>query len=808
MKNYKLLSLVFFFLTAVLWAQNTITISGKLHDDKNNPIREVYITESLNHKSTTTDENGFYSIEVPKGKKFTLYYRHENFKSLDINYNATYSSIKKDIQMLTEISTNVGEVVFQGTRKPQDISAVTISSKDIDKLPSMSGGVTELLRTLPYVNTNSELSSQYMVRGGNFDENLVYINGVEVYKPFLVRSGQQEGLSIINPDMASMLSFSAGGFEARYGDKMSSVLDIYYRRPKAFESSLEASLIGGSATIGFADKKQKLSALFGARYRNTNLILNTLDGDTNFNPTYWDFQSYIEYDFHPKWSLSFLGNYSSNDYEMKPKTRETTFGTYNQPIRLTVYYNGKENDKYLSANGSLSLKFKPNDKLLFSADAYAFHTKEEEYFDIAAGYSIEQYDDETQSTVTSFGTGGQIDHARNDLDMLVLGGQFRSRYKFDENSNIEAGVQFQREDIRDFMNEWQLIDSTGYSLPRPAMPPGELDPSELVLNYHISARNDLKSNRINGYVQYFKKFYWGTNRVMINAGIRGTHWDFNDETNISPRVQFAIKPDWEKRDMLFRFAVGMYYQPPFYKEIRRLDGSINENIKSQKSIHFILGNDYEFKWRDKPFKLTTELYYKSMDDLIPYYVDNVRIKYTGENNSKGYAYGIDTRLNTEFVKGADSWLSFSYARTKESIDGQGYIPRPTDQRFKVGLFFQDYMKFYPSMKASINLVYASGLPNGAPLFTNPYSYQSTLPAYKRVDVGLTKVFIDQGQFKSNSGVWSKFKELSLGLEIFNIFDIKNTVSNQWLRDVNSSRYYAVPNRLTGRFFNLKLWMKF
>ncbi|CVK16595.1 Outer membrane receptor proteins, mostly Fe transport [Apibacter mensalis] len=807
MKNYKILSfLVLWTVSFTVWGQ-AINISGKVEDEQGNPLKGAHVYVKSDQFSTS-DIKGNYRLQVPSHTSIILTVEHIGFSVDSKSIITTDEDIVVDFKLKTIKEKVIPEIVFKGARKKSaDITMHPIDMKNLDNTPTLSGGVEEILNTV-FVSTASELSSFYRVRGGNYDENLVYINGVEIYKPLSVRSGQQEGMSIINPDMVSTVNFSAGGFESRYGDKMSSVLDIAYRKPKKFETKLEASLLGGGTTFGFADKKNKFSGILGARYRNTDLILNTFDGDTDFNPEYFDVQTFLQYTWAPKWKLSFLGNYASNEYKMVPKKREVEFGTLHQPIKLNVAYNGNEKDTYKTANGTLSLEFKPTDNLAFNLDGYAFHSKEHEYFDISAGYMLQEADHNTGDFLPSFNSGGQINHGRNNLDMLVLGTQLKSKYNLNINSALEAGFQYQHEDIRNLKNEWQLIDSAGYSIPRPILPPGDLDESDLILLHHVSANNKLLSNRINGYLQYSTKFLWNTSRVLINAGVRATYWDFNGETNFSPRAQIALKPDW-KIDMLFRFATGFYYQPPFYKEAMRLDGILNDKIKSQRSIHFILGNDFEFKMLNKhPFKLTTEIYYKKLDDLIPYFLDNVRVIYTGENNSKGYAYGIDARLNGEFVSGAESWLSVSYGKTEENIDGRGYIPRPTDPRLKVGLFFQDYMKNYPRFKANVNLVYASGLPNGAPLYSDPYDYQTTLSDYKRADVGLTYVFVDQKKNKARIGTgWERFKELSLGLEIFNVFNVRNTISNEWIRDINSTSYYAVPNKLTGRFFNVKLNVK-
>lgn len=722
-----------------------------------------------------------------------------------------FSQARKKKDTTAKVNT-IEEVVFQKktTGKTNDITTVKISAKDAQNVASISGGIEGIIKTLPSVNSNTELSSQYMVRGGNYDENLIYINDIEIYRPFLIRNSQQEGLSIINPDMVSTVNFSAGGFEPRYGDKMSSALNIYYREPEKFEVDGEASLIGGRLTTGFgagkdSDGNKKFTALFSGRYRNTNLVLNTLKEDTDFNPKYMDFQTYLNYHFSPKFSMSFIGYYSKNDYEMIPKERSVDFGSLNQPLNLTVNYAGREDDKYKNMMGTYSMNFKPSEKWRFTLDAFAYQNREREYYSIASAYILQTFDPITGAPVTSYDTGGQIEHARNDLFVRTYGAQFRTRFSPNVNTDIELGFKYEKENLKDLTNEWKLVDSAGYSLPHTEFVDPR-NPGDLELMYNISGQNHIQPTRMSAYAQYSQKFFWGSSKVFVNAGARVAHWSFNNETIFSPRAQFAFKPDWDT-DMLFRLSGGVYYQAPFYKEIKDLDGNFNSDIKSQRSIQAILANDYEFYFDDRPFKLTTELYYKKMNNLIPYYMDNVRIRYSGKNNASGYAYGIDTRLFGEFVPGVDSWLSASYARVFENIDGKGDIPRPTDQRFRFAMFYQDYMPRFPQMRVNLTLVYAMGLPTGAPVLTDPYQYQKTLPSYKRVDLGLSYAFIDPKEKKSGYGFWGNFDELTLGVQVFNAFNIRNTVSNQWITDSNTNLMYPVPVRLTGRFFNVKLEFK-
>ena len=790
-------------------------INLKVLDEDGKPVSQANV--SYNNQNFTTDDNGFVKIPLADSEQ-TLSAEKETFKGFSKTIKLFPKVQNLNVKFIyNQRETQIEEVVFQKKGKPKvtDLTSIEISAAEAQKVASLSGGVEGLLKTLPSVNSNAELSSQYMVRGGNYDENLIYINDIEIYRPFLIRNSLQEGLSIINPDMVQAINFSAGGFEAKYGDKMSSALNIYYRQPTKFELSGEVSLIGARLSTGFASKDKKLSALFSGRYRNTNLVLNTLNEDTDFNPQYMDFQTYINYKFNDKWNISFIGYWSKNDYEMVPKVKEVEFGSLQTPLKLSVFYDGKEDDEYKNMMGTATINFKPNKKWAFSLDSFAYQNREREYYTIASAYQLQTFDPITGAPITSYDVGGQIDHARNDLLVRTYGAQFKTKFSPDLNTDFEVGLKIEKENLQDFTNEWQLVDSLGYSTPRDFVLPGQLDPSQLKLRFNIAGANHIEPTRMSGYAQYSKKFYWGSNRIFVNAGVRASHWDFNDETIISPRAQFAIKPDWDM-DMLFKISGGIYYQSPFYKEIKDLDGNFNPNIKSQRSTQVILANDYEFEMVKRPFKLTTELYYKKMDNLIPYYLDNVRIRYSGANNSEGYAYGIDTRLFGHFVPGVDSWISASYARVKENIDGRGYISRPTDPRFRFSMFYQDYMPKFPSMRVNLTLTYANGLPSGTPIsldqngkpdFEAPYNYQRTLPSYKRVDIGLSKVFIDQKDNKVNGGFWGNFKELTLGVQIFNAFNISNTIANQWVNDVSSGYNYPVPVRLTGRFFNVKLEFK-
>lgn len=803
--------LFLFFVPSLAYSQ----INLKVLDEEGQPVSRAQV--SYNSQQFVTDENGTATIAVADSDH-RLTVEKENFRGFSKNIRATVKIQFINVLFVkSERETQIEEVVFQKKGKPKvtDLTSMEISAKEARQVASLSGGVEGLLKTLPSVNSNAELSSQYMVRGGNYDENLIYINDIEIYRPFLIRNSLQEGLSIINPDMVQAINFSAGGFEAKYGDKMSSSLNIYYREPTQFELSGEASLIGGRLTTGFASKNKRLTALVSGRYRNTNLVLNTLNEDTDFNPQYFDVQTYLNYKLSDKWKLSFIGYLSKNDYEMVPKVKEVDFGTLQSPQKLSVFYNGKEDDQYKNMMGTASITYRPNQKWTISLDNFAYQNREREYYSIASAYLLQSFDPVTGDPVASYDVGGQIDHARNDLLVKTYGSQLKTKFSPDVNTDLEVGVKFEKENLKDFTNEWQLVDSLGYSTPRDFVKPGILDAGNLRLKHSIAGRNHIEPTRLSVFAQFSRKMYWGAHRVFINAGVRASYWDFNEETIISPRGQIAVKPDWEM-DMLFTLSGGIYYQAPFYKEIKDVTGAFNSDIKSQRSIQIIFKNDFEFKMAERPFKLTTEAYYKKLDHLIPYYLDNVRIRYAGENNATGSAYGVDARLFGEFVPGVDSWISASYARVYENIDGKGSIPRPTDPRFRFSMFYQDYMPKFPSMRVNLTLVFANGLPSGTPVsltetgqpdFEAPYRYQRTLPSYKRVDIGLSKVFIDQKDHIVSSGFFSNFKELMLGVQIFNAFNINNTIANQWVNDVSSGYNYPVPVRLTGRFFNVKLEFK-
>jgi hypothetical protein len=804
----------------ILAIGQTATLKGIVLNEQNQPIQGANIVSD--EEGTTTNLNGFYTLKIPAKKNVEIRFSHLNYKLITATFNLKNGEELEFNPVLKNNYEQIETVVITGSKRKDLEGITTISPQIIRTIKGAQPGVENLLKTLPGVNITNELSTQYSVRGGNFDENLVYVNEIEVYRPFLVRSGQQEGLSFVNTDMVQNLDFSAGGFQAKYGDKLSSVLDITYRTPIGFGVRADVNLLGGSITTEAVSKNSKFSAITGLRYRDNSLLVKSKETETNFNPTFADAQTYLTYRFSDKFHLSFLGNLAINDYQYEPTTRQTNFGTLDNPIALLVFYDGQENDKYQTYFGALKGSYFVNENLTLKLIASSFHTTEQEYFDILAQYRLGEVNsnigDENLGEVEfSEGIGSQLNHARNDLDALITNIEHKGYLKSEDN-NFEWSIKYTNEDIRDRIVEWEVIDSAGFLINPPNLDqfnnqPYTADQGPIVPFKNIRATNSTQINRIQAYGQWNRRSMLGNHEVYANIGVRYHGWSVkgdgianNSQSVISPRIQLAIKPDWNK-DMLFRLSGGLYYQPPFYRELRDSNGMVNSDVKAQKSVHLVVGNEYSFKMWDRPFKLISEAYYKNLTDVNPYTVENVRIRYAAANNAEAYAYGLDVRLNGEFVPGTESWFSFGYLKTEENINKQGYIARPTDQRLKFGILFQDYVPKLPKMKMYLNLVYNTGVPGGSPSYASPYDYQNRLPDYKRADVGMTYVIIDSN--KKGGKKWQKrFKELSVGLEIFNMFDVQNSITNTWVRDVYSKRQYSIPNYLTPRVFNLRLGMRF
>ncbi|WP_273237786.1 TonB-dependent receptor [Flavobacterium lindanitolerans] len=816
MKTKNLAAVLFFFISVAAFAQ-TARIKGVILDENNQPVEDADI--SYKNTSATSNKNGFYILTVPANQKITIIFSHLSNKSASLDIELKPNEDFEFNPVLSKKIEMIGVVEIYDNRKR--IEGITnISPRDIKLIPGANAGVENLLKTLPGVNNNSDLSSGYNVRGGNYDENLVYVNEVEVYRPFLIRSGQQEGLSFTNTDMIQNVDFSAGGFQAKYGDKLSSVLDITYRRPKSFGASLEASLLGGSLMVETASKNQKWAAITGVRYRDNSLLVNSQETETNFRPTFADIQTNVTFNPNNKWEWSFLGNISQNRYNYEPLTRQTNFGTIDDPKALLVFYEGQEKDRYETYFGALKTTYKASEDFTLKFIASAYLTQEQEYFDIKADYSFGELDTNIGSgslgnIVYTQEIGSQLNHARNDLDALIVNAEVKGFHNIKENK-IEWGFKYTREDIRDRIVEWEVIDSAGFSLNPPVIDlpirdqPYTPYTGPLVPYQNVRALNFTKIDRFSGYVQWSKKSLIGSHDVWYNFGVRAHNWqvsgdnlDGKNQTTFSPRGQFAIKPDWDS-DMVFRLSGGLYHQPPFYRELRGADGKVNPDVKAQQSIHVVLSNDYSFQMWQRPFKLVTEAYYKSMSDVNTYTLDNVRIRYSANNDAKAYAAGFDARLNGEFVPGTESWFSFGYMKTEENINNRGYIARPTDQRLKFGILFQDYVKNIPNLKLYLNLVYNTGLPGGSPSYADPYVYQSRLRDYRRADVGFSYVFTEKNELRPDGHWLKRFKDLSLGFEIFNMFNNQNAITNTWVRDVYTKVQYGIPNYMTTRVFNVKL----
>ena len=824
--NTLLFVLAFF---AIGQAQQAI-IKGYVTNQNGKPIKEV--TVLVNKTGTTTNDKGFYEIKIPAKSKsrVTIKFSHISYsnysKRLTVQQGKTINFSPK----LSKKTENLQEVIVDSKKKKDESRTAKgvekLDKKEIKNLPSVNGEISSVIKnkSLGATHAAGEDSSAYNVRGGNYDENLVYVNGIEVYRPFLVRSGQQEGLSFVNVNMTKNVEFSSGGFQAKYGDKLSSVLDITYRKPKEFTLSFDASLLGASLT--YEDKllkNKKLSALIGARYHNNSLVVNAKDIQSNYKPSFTDVQSYFVYEANKKLSFSFLGNLALNKYDYQPFARVTNFGTVSDPKALVVNFNGQEKDKYLTLFSALNATYNYSENLKFQVTTSLYNAREQEHFDIEAFYGIGDVNadfggDDFGNVEFTQSIGSQLNHARNDLDALIFNTSVKGSYKTvkDLVKNLfEFGVKYQKEDIRDRIIEWEVIDSAGFSI-RPDYLTNNDEPytpytGPIVPYTNVRAKNFVTINRMTAFTQWSRNAYLGEDtKYWLNLGVRLHQWKVNDGISasnsqmvISPRAQFAIKPEnWEK-DMLFRIATGFYYQPPFYKELRDINGVVHPNVKAQKSIHFVLANEYNFELWERPFKLVSEAYYKNLTDVNPFTVDNVQIRYAANNSAKAYAYGFDTRIGGEFVPGTESYFTFGYLKTEENINNQGNIFRPTDQRLKFAILYQDYMPNNKNFKMYLNMVYNTGVPGGSPSGANPYDYQFRLKDYFRSDIGINYVFVDS-QKKPTANWLKHFKELSAGLELYNMFDVQNSITNTWVRDVSSKRSYAIPNYLSGRILNFKL----
>lgn len=790
----KLFILQIICLCAFVSAQaQTFTLSGRVIDENNDPVEFASVSCPKQGKMTMTSLKGDYSLQLQSADSVEIRFSMVGYKTKVRTLRRPRG--KQTMQVVLHSSDNaLSEVTITGKRIETG-QTQELSKEHLKSMPSTTGNaVEEMIQSQAGVSTHSELSSQYNVRGGSFDENSVYINNVEIFRPFLVRSGQQEGISVINPDMVEKIGFSTGGYEARYGDKMSSALNIEYRRPKRFEASATASMLGASAFVGMSNKKFSWSN--GLRYKTTKYLLGSMDTKGEYQPTFIDYQTYLTYSPNKRWDIKFLGNISDNHYNFTPEDRETNFGTMENVKAFKVYFDGQEKDVFRTFFGSLDITRKFNENTSLSLIASAFNTREQEKYDIQGQYWLTQTE-----TSENLGVGTYFQHTRNYLKAHVESAKLLFKTK-QKKHNIEAAFTYKWEHIEENSVEYEMRDSSKYSIPHTG--------KDLYMIYSMRAKNTLTANRVEAYAQDTYRFTGSEGKTLytLNYGLRLAYWSFTKETILSPRLSLGIIPAFNE-NITMRFATGLYYQAPFFKEIRDTTttngityASLNRKAKSQRSIHFIAGFDYRFKMNDRPFKFTAEAYYKALGNLVPYSVNNVKVVYYGDNMCSGHAAGLDLKLFGEFVPGTDSWVSLSLMNTSMKLNGKS-IPLPTDQRYAVNLFFTDYFPGTTRWKMSLKLALADGLPFSAPhreLESNVFR----APAYKRADVGLNYRIIDNSDRHKKR---NPIRNLWVGAECLNLFGINNVNSYYWITDVTGQQY-AVPNYLTGRQINVKLSVDF
>jgi hypothetical protein len=790
----KLFILQIICLCAFVSAQaQTFTLSGRVIDENNDPVEFASVSCPKQGKMTMTSLKGDYSLQLQSADSVEIRFSMVGYKTKVRTLRRPRG--KQTMQVVLHSSDNaLSEVTITGKRIETG-QTQELSKEHLKSMPSTTGNaVEEMIQSQAGVSTHSELSSQYNVRGGSFDENSVYINNVEIFRPFLVRSGQQEGISVINPDMVEKIGFSTGGYEARYGDKMSSALNIEYRRPKRFEASATASMLGASAFVGMSNKKFSWSN--GLRYKTTKYLLGSMDTKGEYQPTFIDYQTYLTYSPNKRWDIKFLGNISDNHYNFTPEDRETNFGTMENVKAFKVYFDGQEKDVFRTFFGSSGITRKFNENTSLSLIASAFNTREQEKYDIQGQYWLTQTE-----TSENLGVGTYFQHTRNYLKAHVESAKLLFKTK-QKKHDIEAAFTYKWEHIEENSVEYEMRDSSKYSIPHTG--------KDLYMIYSMRAKNTLTANRVEAYAQDTYRFTGSEGKTLytLNYGLRLAYWSFTKETILSPRLSLGIIPAFNE-NITMRFATGLYYQAPFFKEIRDTTttngityASLNRKAKSQRSIHFIAGFDYRFKMNNRPFKFTAEAYYKALGNLVPYSVNNVKVVYYGDNMCSGHAAGLDLKLFGEFVPGTDSWVSLSLMNTSMKLNGKS-IPLPTDQRYAVNLFFTDYFPGTTRWKMSLKLALADGLPFSAPhreLESNVFR----APAYKRADVGLNYRIIDNSDRHKKR---NPIRNLWVGAECLNLFGINNVNSYYWITDVTGQQY-AVPNYLTGRQINVKLSVDF
>lgn len=810
-KSLWVLFFIFLFSGQQLLSQEVIQLKGKVLDSSGNPIPLVNIAIKGTPSGTVSQDDGSYQLPIPAGKTVDVVFSIIGYSPKIIAIQPGSSPVRQLTVVLHPSVTDLKEFEIV-ERKELNTNITRLNPKLAKLLPSAGGGIETMIKTLPGVSSSNELSSQYSVRGGNFDENLVYVNGIEIYRPFLIRSGQQEGLSFINSDLVEAITFSAGGFDAKYGDKMSSVLDIRYKTPVAYVASASMSLLGGSLHAEGISKNKKNSFLFGVRQKSHQYLLGTLDTKGDYKPSFTDIQGMTNHRLNSQWSLMFLGNYSRNNYVFIPETRETKFGLATEARQFTVYFEGQESDRYITSMGAISSIYRPNDDAEFSLTASAYQAMESETFDILAQYWLQRLgtnmgeDDFGKPVGDALGVGTHLTHARNFLNAFVANLEQKGSFLY-QNHKVSYGIKFQHEIINDQLKEWTMMDSAGYSVPRNPH-------NQIILYDQARAEINLNSNRLFAFIQ--DNWEWETAyfRYVFTAGLRTNYWDYNQKWNVSPRTTLLFKPQ-QNPDWAFRISGGIYHQPPFYRELRDFQGNLNPDIQSQVSYHAVAGAEYTFIAWSRPFKFSNEIYYKHLRNLIPYEINDMRIRYHAFDRANGYAAGLDMKINGEFVKGVESWASLSLMTTREDIIGDsyvdaqgntiypGYIPRPTDQRFNFSIFFQDYLPRNPSYKVHLGFYYGSRLPFGPPN-TPKHKHTFRIPPYRRADIGFSKLLKSSERQFPQGHVFHHLKTAWITAEVFNLLEINNTASYLWIRELETNYQYAIPNYLTSRLINVKI----
>lgn len=819
---------------AFLMAQQA-TIFGKVLDENGKPVFDASIA-IIGGKATTTDDNGAFSLDIPAGEKVDIAISHLSYKGRTISVNLPAGARKQYDFQLNTSENEINEVQILSERY-EGTGTISIDPEIAKIIATPGDPFMALVKAAALgLASNNELSSGYSVRGGNFDENLIYVNDVEIYRPFLARSGQQEGLSFVNSDMVENVAFSSGGFEARYGDKMSSIMDITYKRPTRFKASVSGGLLGATVHVEDAILKKRLRYVTGLRYRNNNYILRALDTKGEYKPYFVDWQGLVTFDVREDLEISALGMYNLNSYNFIPQNRQTSFGTVNQAYSLRVFFEGQEFTRFRTGMGAFTVNYKPIEGMSLKLIGSYTDTRESERFDVLGQYFLGELDNNLGSetfgqTVNETGVGSYLSHARNYLDGKIISIHHKGQHAYNDIVTFRWGVGYNKELIDDRLREWNAIDSAGYFLPYF----GPQDTGSNALPYFVKSKINLNNDRFTAYYENSFSFRAAdSTKIQLTVGVRAQYFSFNNEFFASPRISLGIVPNW-KRKAIFRIAGGMYHQQLFYREYRDLNGNLNPNIKSQRSVHAIVGFDYVFKLWKRPFKFTTEAYYKYMDRLIPYEVDNIRLRYYAENNAKGFASGIDFKINGEFVKGVESWASLSIMGTQEDIlddfyfekydvNGSvinpgssavavdsmmkfpGYIPRPMDQRVNFSIFFQDNIPKLPDFKVNVTLVLGTGMPYGPPTFNR---YQDTLrmPFYRRVDIGFSYQILRANRKIKKKTFLNYIRSMFVGVDVFNLLGVNNTVSYLWVRDTGKT-LYSVPTYLTPRLINARLVIDF